>query len=104
MDLNQVIIASLSQESNLEDLRSALIALLLQAQDFEATDKYTFGLVTAWLDGRNAEDVSDPDPTQFVLMVLDDFTDNQKINILNESGSQLSDADKIREFDTEKVI
>ena len=103
MDLNQVLIASLSQESNLEDLRSTLIALLLQAQDFQATDKYTFGLVTAWLDGRNAKDVSDPDPKQFVLMVLDDFTDEQKVAILTEEGSRLSDADKVREFDTKKV-
>lgn len=106
MDVNQVIIASLTQEAKLSDLKSCIIALLLQAQDIDVTDKYTFGLVTAWLDGRNAKDVSDPDPRQFALMVLDDFTDDQKVAIINEKMkkySWLSDSDKVRVFDTEKV-
>ena len=102
MDLNQALVASLSQESKMADLRSAVIALLLQAQDFDATDKYTFGVVTAWLDGRNAKDVADPDPTQFALMTLDDFTDAQKIEIM-KAHPDLEDSEKIRKFDTEKV-
>ena len=103
MDLNQAIIASLTQEAKIEDLRSAITALLLQAQDFDATDKYTFGVVSAWLDGRNAKDVSDPDPVQFAIMVLDDFTDNQKIEVMKKDYPSLADVDKIRKFDTEKV-
>ena len=106
MDVNQVIIASLTQEAKIGDLKSSIIALLLQAQDIDVTGKYTFGVVTAWLDGRNAKDVDDPDPIQFALMVLDDFTDEQKIEIINDKMkkySWLSDADKVRIFDTEKV-
>ena len=103
MDLNQAIIASLTQEAKIEDLRSVIIALLLQAQDFDATDKYTFGVVSAWLDGRNAKDVSDPDPAQFAIMTLDDFTDDQKIEVMKKDYPNLADVDKIRKFDTEKV-
>ena len=102
MDLNQALVASLTQEAKFADLKSVIIALLLQAQDFDATDKYTFGVVTAWLDGRNAKDVADPDPTQFALMILDDFTDQQKVEVMREHG-HLDDSEKIRKFDTEKV-
>ena len=104
MDLNRCFIASLTQEAKIDDLKSSVIALLLQAQDFDATGKYSFGMVSAWLDGRNRENSSDPDPVQFALMVLDDFTDEQKIEIVNASHPTLSDVEKVRYFDTIKVI
>ena len=103
LDLNQAIVASLTQEAKIADLKSVITALLLQAQDFDATDKYTFGLVSALLDGRNAAGISDPDPIQFAILVLDDFTDDQKIEVMKAKYADLSDADKIRKFDTAKV-
>ena len=104
MDLNQLLIASTSQESRIQDIKDAVLSLLVQAEDFDFRDKYTFGVISYCADGRNKKDVADPDPQYFGLAILDDITDDQKLKMLANEFPELSDVEKLRKFDTTKVM
>ena len=86
MDLNQAIIGSLSEESTIQDLTNAVLTTLILAEDLKILNKYTLGVVSVKLDGRNRENNPDIDPEYFALAIFDDFTDDQKVTYIKIYG------------------
>ena len=99
----QNVYGSLSQEAKVQDLKNSIIAMLAQTEDYDFRDRYTFGVVSFRADGRNLKDSADPDYRYFGMIVLDDFTDRQKAEIMAETVPDLSEVDRVRLFDTTKL-
>ena len=85
MDLNQTIVGSLTEEATIQDLTDAILTTLMLAEDLKICSKYTLGVVSVKLDGRNRENNGDIDPEYFALAIFDDFTNDQKVKFGEKS-------------------
>ena len=103
VSVSQKIIASFTHEGSVGDLTRGILSALATAEDFDAANKYTFGVVSVLLDGRNKEGNPDMDPEYFALAVLDDFSDDQKDLLLQQEFPKLTKSQRVRKFDTTKL-
>ena len=102
IEIQKQIIASMDQEIRIDGLKQALVSALLAAVDWKTEDRYDLAVISIKADGRNEKDNRDPMEKYFPIAILDNLSDDQKKEKM-ASRSDLTDVEKIQEFETIKL-
>ena len=103
MKPSRSITNSVHKEATIEEYMDMSIMTLILAKDTSHADRYPMMVMSVALDGRNLKGCEDSALRHFAIAIKDDFTSQQKFELIGARRSGKNDRDGPVFFDDQKL-